>query len=325
MFDIRNQNGYARMNGATAILAVIVISVVAYQFFAYRQKDDAGTPAQLIAGISSIQLFPQSLPINADLKYVFEITDEDNAAHVVGKFFHKQENVILNEAGGIIQDGIFNLPIESKKVVSARLLIFDDSNLARPLLIPFLDGMIRNDRSLLTFNQVNFSSSSGKFMLASPTDNNSLVNERSGLWFGDAVKNQPKLLLPDLPKGWVYEGWVVIDGQSLTTGRFNKTNKPDLFSGFSDTQGIAPSFPGEDFLRAPPVRVFPGLKFPLDLVGQSVMVTIEPDNNGTDPSGASPFAAVILKKDLSRLAEPGRLYDLDLALDTLPKATVVLR
>lgn len=325
MVDLRNQNGYSRMNASIAILAVMVISVVAYQFFAYRQKDATSTPAQQVAGISSIQLFPQSLPVNPDLKYAFEINDENNRSHVVGKFFHTQESIILNEAGGIIEDGIFALPVDVGQVISARLYIFDDSNLARPLLIPFLGGVMQNDRSLLTFNQVNFSSSSGQFMMASPTDNNSLVNERSGLWFGDAVKNQPKLFLPDLPDGWVYEGWVVIDGQPLTTGRFRRADRPDLFSGFSDTQGIAPSFPGEDFLRDPPVRVFPGLKFPLDLVGQSAMVTIEPDNNGIDPSGASPFAAVILKKDLSRLAESGRLYDLDLALDTLPKATVVLR
>lgn len=325
MFDMRNQDGYSRMTSSAIILAVMVISVLAYQFFAFRQKDTTGIVADQVAGTSYIQLFPQSLPVNPDLKYVFEIIDEDNIAYVVGKFFHQQENIVLNEVGGIIQDGIFNLPIEANKVISARLLIFDDSNLAQPLLIPFLGGVIKNDRSLLTFNQVDFTSSAGQFMLASPTDNNSLVNERSGLWFGDAVKNQPKLLLPDLPNGWVYEGWALIDEQPLTTGRFKKTNRQDLFSGFSDNQGITPSFPGEDFLRDPPVGVFFGLEFPLDLVGQSAMVTIEPDNNGTDPGGAGPFGAIILKKDISRLAESGKLYDLDLALDTLPKATVVLR
>src|SRR5262249_33478934 len=69
-----------------------------------------------------------------------------------------------------------------------------------------------------------------------------------------------------------YEGWAVIGGTPVSTGRFTSASGSDQAAPFSGPNP-GPPFPGEDFLKAAP----PGLSFPTDLSGQTLVVTIEPD------------------------------------------------
>ena len=88
--------------------------------------------------------------------------------------------------------------------------------------------------------------------------------------------------LPTLPAGWVYEGWAVIDGVPVSTGRFIDPTMPDDFSGFSGTDPNPP-FPGEDFIINAP----DGLTFPTDLTdGGTIVLSIEPE----DDDSPAPFA-----------------------------------
>lgn len=92
------------------------------------------------------------------------------------------------------------------------------------------------------------------------------------------------LNLPDAPAGWKYEGWGVHAGiHPISTGKFTKANGSDEFNGYSSTRSPAPPFPGEDFIQNLPF----GFKGPLALDdGKSlVVVIIEPDVNGVDPTG----------------------------------------
>lgn len=59
----------------------------------------------------------------------------------------------------------------------------------------------------------NFSSTSGSYILATPTDG-AMTNENSGIWFLDLSSGSPSvgLSLPTLPPGWKYEGWAVSEG-----------------------------------------------------------------------------------------------------------------
>ena len=75
-------------------------------------------------------------------------------------------------------------------------------------------------------------------------------NELSGIWFLDLSTGSPTvgLDLPDLAgTDWTYEGWVVIDGVPVTTGRFDSADGFDDFDGYSASD-MYPPFPGEDFL-----------------------------------------------------------------------------
>jgi hypothetical protein len=126
----------------------------------------------------------------------------------------------------------------------------------------------------------NFSTAAGKYILATPT-NNDMNDEYSGVWFLDNSSGSPTagLTLPSLPNGWIYEGWVVINGVPVSTGTFSSVTGSDNFSGFSGPNP-GPQYPGEDFLMNAPA----GLSFPTDIRGGAVVISIEPvPDNSPDP------------------------------------------
>jgi hypothetical protein len=129
-----------------------------------------------------------------------------------------------------------------------------------------------------------FSDSTGSFFLRTPTDeagglNNG--NDENGVWFGvPGAPPVPDFTLPVLPEGWIYEGWVVVDGMGpLSTGTFNDFDTIDNFNGFSG-MSPGPSLPGEDFFVNAPT----GFTFPLDIRNRTVVISIEPvPDNSPNP------------------------------------------
>ena len=99
-------------------------------------------------------------------------------------------------------------------------------------------------------------------------------------------------MLPQLPDGWKYEGWVVIDGQPVTTGTFTNTMATDDAAPFSgsialpDVNGMDGFFPGEDFLMNAPA----GLNFPTDIAGGIAVISVEPyPDNSPNPFTLKPL------------------------------------
>lgn len=121
-----------------------------------------------------------------------------------------------------------------------------------------------------------FATASGEFVLATPTDGDRTNNEFSGVWFLTFPGPTPGLDLPSLPAGWTYEGWTVIEGIPVTSGTFLEVDRSDNEAPFSGTVRT-PSFPGEDYLQNAP----PGLTFPTNLQGATVVISVEPlaENN----------------------------------------------
>ncbi|GAA4954866.1 hypothetical protein GCM10023314_30700 [Algibacter agarivorans] len=120
-----------------------------------------------------------------------------------------------------------------------------------------------------------FSIASGAFFLRSPTDeigvNNG--NDHYGVWFGTpGMPPVPNFMLPTLPAGWAYEGWVVGESGPITTGTFTAFDMRDSFDDFSETEQPGPPIPGEDFFLNQPA----GETFPLDVRGRTVVVSVEP-------------------------------------------------
>ena len=137
----------------------------------------------------------------------------------------------------------------------------------------------------------NFSTAAGNYILATPTDGNNSNNENSGVWWLDnstAIK-EAGLTLPSLPEGWEYEGWAVIDGTPVSTGKFTSVSGADSAMAFSGPMG-GPPFPGEDFLINAPE----GLTFPLDLSGQVVVISVEPTpDTSPKPYSIKPLAGLV--------------------------------
>ncbi len=160
-----------------------------------------------------------------------------------------------------------------------------------------------------------FGTATGKYILATPTDGPS-TNEKSGLWFLDLGTGTPMkgLDLPTLPAGWVYEGWAVIGGKAVTSGRFTSTTAADQAALFSGTAAAGPPFPGEDFLMNAPA----GFTFPTDLSGGLAVISVEPQpDNSPAPFLLKPFVANIPATALDHVT-----YNMGLNLASLPTGVI---
>jgi hypothetical protein len=158
-----------------------------------------------------------------------------------------------------------------------------------------------------------FTSASGTFILATPTDG-AMTNENSGIWFLDLSTGSPAqgLFLPTLPAGWKYEGWAVINGTPVTTGKFTSTTAADEADPYSSTQP-GPPFPGEDFLMNAPS----GLTFPTDISGGKAVITIEPDPDNS----TSPFTLKPLVGDIPMNATDHTNYSMSTNVSSFPTGT----
>ncbi len=168
-------------------------------------------------------------------------------------------------------------------------------------------------------NADKFSVAKAKYSLNTPTDDPA-ANDFSGLWFVDSLDaGTPAagLSLPVLYSGWIYEGWIEINGRFLSTGRFSNPSAADLFNGFSGTSAAYP-FPGEDFLNNAPA----GLTFPLDLRGAKAYVSLERKNG--DQAGTTPNI-ILYRADIPANAQSKKSYDMNYSNNTLPSGYAVIK
>jgi len=192
----------------------------------------------------------------------------------------------------------------------------DDSN-PEPSGIVALAGAFDGNEASLSF-PVSFEDATGSYILATPTDGGN-SHETAGVWFLDPSGPVASLDLPELPAGWVYEGWAVTQGTPISTGRFEQPSGADGHSDYGG-MGNGPPFPGEDLLRNAPM----GVDFPADLAdgNSKVVVSVEPDLGGTDPTGPKPFAIKPLVGSVPKGATGHTSYDLMPATGTTPTGTV---
>jgi len=162
-----------------------------------------------------------------------------------------------------------------------------------PAATKILAGDFSGNNAAVTSNGIvgDFSSSTGKYILATPTDTDDM-NEESGVWFLDNSSGSPVvgLDLPTLPEGWKYEGWAVMNGMPISTGTFTDPAMADDNAATSPFKGDAnngPNYPGEDYLQNAPA----GLTFPTDLKGSTIVISVEPyPDNSPMPFTLKPLA-----------------------------------
>lgn len=166
-----------------------------------------------------------------------------------------------------------------------------------PAATKILAGDFTGNSASVSSNGIvaDFTSASGKYILATPTDNDD-TNEASGVWFLDNTNAPPAvagLELPELPDGWKYEGWAVIGSTPISTGTFTNVSAADdnaATSMFKGDAGNGPGYPGEDFLQNPPA----GITFPTDLKGATIVISVEPSpDNSPAPFTLKPLAHIV--------------------------------
>lgn len=204
----------------------------------------------------------------------------DGAPITTGKFDVNSSGQIVSLSGSPIAGGLFSVN-RDLSAASAIVITIEPAgdNDAVPAATKLLAGSVTAAAATLSIGapqalNSTFASAAGKYILATPTDgpNN---NELSGVWFVDLVGGAPAagLTLPQLPAGWRYEGWAVISGTPVTTGRFSSASGADASAPYSGTVSAGPPFPGEDFIRNAPS----GLTFPTSLRSGTVVISIEPE------------------------------------------------
>ncbi len=110
-----------------------------------------------------------------------------------------------------------------------------------------------------------FSDASGAYFLQTPTSADP-DDYFQGIWFFDPVAGMASLSLPALPAGWEYEGWTVVNGMPLSTGRFLDPTMADLDgAGAASGPMGSPAFPGQDFINPA-----------YDLSAATVVISVEP-------------------------------------------------
>jgi YVTN family beta-propeller protein len=248
----------------------------------------------------------------------------DGKAVSTGKFNVDASGVATDLKGIAIPDGEFDagrdLSLASALVITVE--VPGDVDIV-PNETHYLAGDLHGTSAILTTSHpaalgVDLAAAEGSFILATPTDGTD-SNETSGVWFISLEMQSPAagLSLPALPKGWIYEGWTVINGRPVSTGTFRAVDKPDDAAPFSSGAEPAPPFPGEDFLRDAPA----GLSFPVDLSGDTVVVSIEP----VPDDSAEPFALKPLAGAIPTNAADHQTFAMENKAGSFPVVTATLR
>lgn len=192
--------------------------------------------------------------------------------------------------------GIDNLTTATQFVLSIEPAGETGTAAATPAATKLLAGEFSGNSANVTSTGIvgDFSSSWGKYILATPTDDDD-TNEASGIWFLDNSSGSAEvgLSLPTLTDGWKYEGWVVLNGTPVSTGTFLDPASADDNAATSPYKGLTgngPAFPGEDYVMGSAA----GVDFPTDLKGATIVISVEPyPDNSTAPFALKPLAHVV--------------------------------
>lgn len=235
-----------------------------------------------------------------------------------GKFALAGDGSLLTLAGQPID--LFRSVVDLRDADSIVVTIEADGDVDDlPSGIVVLAGPRAGDRAALAF-PVDLSAAAGGYILATPTDDDP-DNDAAGVWFLDPAGPQPSLTLPALPAGWVYEGWGVTQGTPLSTGPFETPGGGDLAAAFSGSSS-GPPFPGEDFVANLPAAIAP----PVNLAdGDSlIVISVEPDLMGSDPTGSGPFSIKPLVGEVPAGLLDHTLTPLEQNLGSVPTGTATL-
>lgn len=262
------------------LLSMFVLGVLA----SCSEDDNGPSAANLTLNLSGLE--------NLGSDYVYEGWIIVNDSPVSTGVFTVNDSNVLSATS-------FSVNAEDLKNATAYVLTIEPTNDPDPAPsdTKLLSGMFSSDIATVSIDaQVgDFSNANGTFFLRTPTDESNGMNngnDQNGVWFGTpGMPPTPNLNVPSLSSGWVYEGWVVVDGVGpISTGQFSDASAqtPDDLAPFSG-MNPGPPVPGEDFFENAPT----GVDFPLDVRGRTVVVSVEPSpDNSPAPFLLKPLVGV---------------------------------
>ena len=242
---------------------IIIILISSFSACNYFESDNPSGISQIDLSISNLK------PLADTLVYVgWVTTNSDSSFKIFESNVGQSGNITVtvnNDFAGLHDAQQFRVTVEE---------IPDTGSITKPGSTVILSGRFTlGSAQLKVGDGTNIPAAAGVYTITTPTDNSD--NDLSGVWFVNSPSGtEAGLNLPVLNAGWVYEGLVIINNDTLSTGTFTDPEAADDFSGYSGSVPGYP-FPGEDFLMNPP----PGITFPLDLSNAKVIVTLAYKSN----------------------------------------------
>jgi hypothetical protein len=275
----------------TQLLYVGFLFLFSFSFISCEEEEESE--------MATFTLSVDGLPELDDLHAYEGWLTVDGSPVSTGTFFidensEMSENTFEAEASDLSQATAFTITIEPNP----------DPDLTQSE-VKILSGSFIGETASLSYEDDNaigtgFSSANGKYILSTPT-NGENSEELSGVWWLEPNTETSSLVLPSLNEGWTYEGWALIGGMPVSTGKFTDPAKKDITNLYSAALD-APPFPGEDFLTNEPTS----LSFPLDLSGETIVISVEPEpDNNNDPFAIQPLQGIVPTD-----AMPETLYDM---------------
>lgn len=272
------------------IRTTLALSLIASLSISCNKDDDGDTPTTPTTNALNLNITGLE-DLGSD--YVYEGWMLVNGAPVTtGRFS-------VNSSGALSQSS-FELDKTQLDAATAFILTIEPAvgDDPAPSDVHILAGDFNGSSGTMTIGHsaalgTDFGSVSGKFILATPSTM-SMTDENEGVWFLDNSSGSPmaSLNLPTLPSGWIYEGWAVIDGQAISSGRFSSGDMADLDNNPYKGPDGTPPFPGEDFIMGMSNGVDLSLAQPIN----KVVISVEPKmDNSPAPFTLKP----LLSQDLT--------------------------
>ncbi len=280
------------MKKLSSVFFILLLGLVV--FTACEDEDDGPNFGNLSLNISGLE--------NLGADYQYEGWIMVNGSPVSAGLFSVDNSGNLSKSSFMIAE-------EDLEAATAYILTIEPSpdNDPAPSDVHILAGDFSGGSASLAVGHPaalgdDFTTSTGGYILATPTDGGSDTDENSGVWWLDPSKGPGAALnLPTLPAGWAYEGWAVVDGTPISTGRFTAVDMADDAAPFSGSSA-GPPFPGEDLLMNAPS----GVTFPTDLAGKTVVISVEP----VPDNSAAPFLLKPLVGNVPSDATDHTLYNM---------------
>ena len=314
---ITSQSGFSMVEG---VLALVVIGLIGYgAWYAYDQSQDDDTSSSVSENKKSETTTPKELPLNMTFSNLEPLAEgmyeawvvQDDVKNSIGTFN-------MNDSGEVMGElSLGSVEPKEGDTVAISIEPENDSNPEASETI-ILAGEIVDGTADLAF-PLDTSGFAGQYILATPTTTTT-DDETAGVWF-TTTGTDTSLVVDVAPAGWIYEGWAVVDGTPISTGQFTDPAQADLFDGYSGPEP-GPNKPGEDFITNLPND----LEGPLDLAQgtATIVVSIEPYQDGSDPTGDGPAQVKPLSAAVEAGATDHTAYDLMYSADSLPSGSASL-
>jgi hypothetical protein len=195
--------------------------------------------------------------------------------------------VFTVDADGVPSQTYFPTEVSSLDAISTFVLTIEPSpdNDPAPSHVHILGGDVIHGRAALTIDHgaalgTDFGMAAGSYILAAPSAGGSAPYQNGIWWLDPSGGPDPSLVIPTLPDGWVYEGWIVGPDGPITTGRFTSASGADSDGAGPDAGPMdGPPFPGQDFVDPA-----------LDLRGLVAVISVEPEpDNSAGPFTLKPL------------------------------------